>query len=106
MKKIIVSAVAGFAMLGLGGVASAEPVQLSEVQMDGVSAGGWYKFLLPLNLAGAEADASAVGAVTLTYSDTYTAAGNGVSYSSSNSFSGACCSGYAPQRSKKSRRRR
>lgn len=102
MKTQLIAAAAGIAMLGFGGAAFAEEdktlapadvIELTDVAMDEVTAAGWYYKYLPINLAYAEAGASAQGAVTKTYTDTYTTVWPGGSLSLSKSSSATCCSG-------------
>jgi len=58
MKKKLVSTLVALPLLAVSALASAEPVELAEVQMDAVTAGG---------LAGADAVALAIGSAVATY---------------------------------------
>jgi len=58
MNKKLVSTLVAAPLLALSTLASAEPVQLGEAQMDAVTAGG---------LAGADAVALAIGSAVATY---------------------------------------
>lgn len=78
----MLSILAGASLLALAGAANAgEPVTLSGVQMDGVTAGGCR--VCYTNTATAWADASARGKYTDTFTETYAEAIAGKSSTSS-----------------------
>jgi hypothetical protein len=81
MTKLLAGLALGAAMMVGVGAAQAEPMKLSAVQMDGVTAAGY------LNIAKAKAEALAFGRFTFTKTKTETFTAPGVSASESKSKS-------------------
>jgi len=91
MKKLLAGLTVGAAMLAGVSAAQAEPLKLTDPQMDAVTAAG-FKFSF-VNVADATAFAKAFGGVVnIAVTDTFAVAGPGfaVSSSSSSACSGIC----------------